>query len=154
MNIKKMFLLPLIIGGIAFQLTGCAYSYRTSFMGSDSSNSTKVEKVQFVEEYNTLNDETKEQIVTSYSHTEGIYGRVYLKNVPDDKTNIKFIWKDKDSGKEVAEAEMTITPELAKKPIKSSASGSGYVPKGIYIMDTYLKDSNTLLNETEITVTN
>ncbi|MBD7912265.1 hypothetical protein [Clostridium cibarium] len=151
MKNKKLFMFPLILGLVIFQLIGC--SYKTTVNGVDKSNSTKVSKVEFVNGYesNYKNEET----VSSYQNTNGLYGRVYFENVPDDATKILFVWKDKNGDKTVTSAELDITSAQSKEPAKSYVtSNGGVVPNGTYVLETYLKDTNDLLNKSEIQVSN
>lgn len=148
----KLFMFPLIVGLIIFQLIGC--SYQTTVNGVDTSNSTKISKVEFVKGFNDSNYKS-EEVVNSYKNTNGLYGRVYFENVPSDATKILFVWKDKNSGKIVTNAELDITSAQSKVPAKSYiTSNGGVIPDGTYILETYLKDTNDLLNESEIQVSN
>lgn len=148
---KKLLMYPLIIGVIIFQLIGC--TYKTTVNGIDKSNSTKVSKVEFVKEY--ASDYKDEEIVSSYKNTNGLYGRVYLKNVPDDTTKLVFVWKYKNSGETIADTEINISSSESKVPIPSRiTSDGGFLPDGTYILETYLKDTNDLLNTSEIQISN
>lgn len=143
---------PLILTVIIIQLIGC--TYHSTINGVDKTNSTKVSKVEFVKEYKS--DYNDEEVLDSYKDTEGLFGQVYFKNVPDDhETKILFIWKDKNNEKTIATVDTKITESMNKTPLSSYFKlKTESMPNGTYILETYLKDTNELLNTTEIQVAN
>lgn len=111
-------------------LAGC--TYQVNMGGSDLTNSTKVNKITFVEEYKeNYADETE---VSSLSNTTRFNARVYLTGIPGD-TDVLLTWKTSD-GQTIDEITLKVTPENAKVPAQAylTASSAAF-PAGEYTLE-------------------